>query len=554
MNVTQRRRGRRRESRRALLIWSAALAGVAGLALAGCRDDDDAAPAVAPDQGRATAAAQTPKPGGVFHDGTTGAFGTLDPHNSPNGVNSQIVPVAYNYLLRTSILVPDQGILWDLGTSYEVTDPTSWTFKLRPDVMVAANDHGIPRRPLDAEDVKVNMERWADPSTGSPGVRFARGWVERVEAPDSTTVRVITKGPYAWVLQNMGNYIFSAIAPREWLASPNLKTAAVGGGPFVVKEWEPGSRSVVAKNPAYYVKERPYLEQYELRAFADQVTYRTAFVSGQVDEYVASNADEADELQKANKDLQRSDSTVGNYQGFWMNVRSNPWNDPRVRRAVARAINRKEFIQLLGRGKGEPIGVLPATMRPYAVSAAELEALQPFDVAEARRLFQAAGVKEFSFVHSTATVVADYATILVRQMAAAGVTATPQPLDPGAWVQGLFRSTHTATHLSTPEFSDPDFAMTAHASRGPIGSGNYDTGFSDAEVDAAIRKAAGTLDEQERIKAYHDAQRLILQRDPAWLTYFSPIASSLIQPHVRGVQRGVGQLGTAFRHEIWLDQ
>jgi peptide/nickel transport system substrate-binding protein len=221
---------------------------------------------------------------------------------------------------------------------------------------------------------------------------------------------------------------------------------------------------------------------------------------------------------------------------------------------VARAINRREFIALIGHGKGEIIGPVPEGMKPYGLPAAEVEKLEPFDLAEARRLFQAAGITEFSFVHSTAGIVSDYATIFVRQMQAAGVTAKPEPLEPAAWTQGLFQSRHTASHLSTPEFSDPDFAIRGHATQGPIGSGNYWTGYSDPQVDAAIEKAARALNEQERQKAYLDAQRLILQKDPAWVPYFLAVNSSLVQPHVRGLETGIGALQTAFAGQIWLSK
>jgi ABC-type transport system substrate-binding protein len=134
------------------------------------------------------------------------------------------------------------------------------------------------------------------------------------------------------------------------------------------------------------------------------------------------------------------------------------------------------------------------------------------------------------------------------------VTAKPEPLDPGAWVQGLFQSRHSASHVTPPEFTDPDFAMNAHGSRGPIGSDNYSTGYSEPEIDAAIRKAAGTIDEQERVKAYHDVQRLVLQRDPAWVNYFAGRDNNLSQPYVRGLRSGIGSLGTYYTREFWLDK
>lgn len=543
-----------------MLAGSAALAGTAGLALAGCRGDDkdggtpDGARGTAPSGTAQARTEQTPKPGGAYRIGITGALGVFDPQNSPNAGSAASIPLVYNHVLRASVLVPDRAILWDLGAAYELADQTSWTFKLRPDVVVARNAKGIPERPLDAEDVKANYGRGADPRNGSPGVRFYRAQIERIETPDKSTVKIVTKQPYAFLLPNLGNHTFAAIAPREWLTSPTLKTEGAGAGPFMLKGWQEGDGVRLEKNPTYYVKGRPYLDEYQVKQFADQATFRTAFAAGQIDTYGATNIDEAKELQRGNKDLQLSEDPSFGFQTFWMNTRVPPWNDPRVRRAVALAINRQEFVQIIGRGQGEPIGPITAPMKPYALPQDEVVKLQPFDVAQARQLFQAAGVREFPFVFSTAGINGDYANIFVRQMQAAGVTARSEPLDPGAWAQGLFQSRHSASHVTPPEFSDPDFSMRAFATGGPIGSGNYDTGYSDAEVDALVFKAAATLDENERVKLYHEAQRVALRKDPAWINYFAGRNNALAQPYVRGLQSGVGALATAYARDYWIDK
>jgi ABC-type transport system substrate-binding protein len=546
------RRGERL-TRRGVVFAGGALA----FALA-CGGEKQGAGQSGADGGTATTGAQAtqgpPKAGGVYRIGITGALGVFDPQNSPNAGSAASIPIAYNHVLRASVLAADKGILWDLGTAYELADQTSWTFKLRPDVVVARNAKGIPERPLDAEDVKANYERGADPRNGSPGVRFYRGQIDKIEAPDKTTVRITTKQPYAFVIPNMGNHTFAAIAPREWLASPTLKTEGVGAGPFTLKVWQEGDGVQLEKNPTYYLKDRPYLDGYHVKQFADQATFRTAFAAGQIESYAATNIDEAKELQKGNKDLQLSEEPAFGFQTFWMNTRVPPWNDPRVRRAVALAINRQEYIQIIGHGQGEPIGPITAAMKPYALSFDEVTKLQPHDVAQARQLFQAAGVKEFPFVHSTAGIMSDYANIFIRQMQAAGVTAKAEPLDSGTWAQGLFQNKHTASQVTPPEFSDPDFSMRACATGGPIGSGNYDTGFSDPEVDALVFKAAATLDENERVKLYHEAQRVVLRKDPAWLNYFAGRSNTLAQPYVRGLQRGVGALATAYARDYWMDR
>jgi peptide/nickel transport system substrate-binding protein len=551
------RQFRRGMGRRAVLKAGTGVGAAAALTAFGCGDDDDdepggSNPTTAPDATTAPTAA--PKPGGTLQVASTGALGTLDPHNASNGVATFTTSVVYNALLRSSSTQKGQGIIWDLGTGYENPDGNTWTFKLRPDVMVAANDFGIPVRPLDATDVKMNIERIADAKVASPGFKWASGWVDKVEAMDPTTVKITTVAPYAWLLAGLGHYQNCSIAPREFLSNADIKTKAAGGGPFTISEWANGKGARLKKNPAYYLKGQPYLDEYVVNQFSDQVTTRTAFLAGSLDVYAAADSDEAKSLKDQQKGVIATESFLPNFQGFWMNTRGAPWNDPRVRRAVSLAMNSQEFLALAGKGKGKLMGPVPPAFEGYGLSDAELKQLRPFDVAQAKKLFEEAGVKEFSFTHSTSGSVTDYATIFVRQMQAAGVTVTAQPLDAAAWVQGLFNFKHTATNVSTPDFSDPDYYINGHGTKGFIGTGNYSTGFSDAEVDAAIKKAASTLDEKQRIDAYLDAQRLILKKDPAFLPYFNPVESTLMQPHVRNYKPETGKLASAFVRDTWIDK
>jgi ABC-type transport system substrate-binding protein len=545
-----------RLSRRRLLAGSAG----AALFLAACGGDEDegqgspqgAATSAPAGTSQAQATQETPRPGGTYRIATTGALGVLDPHNRLAHVGQYTGAFVFTFLLRASALAADKGAVWDLATAFENPDGTTWTFKLRPDVVVARNKYGIPERPLDAEDVKANFERIADPANGAYGLRWTRGYVERFEAPDKQTFRVVTKSPYAWVLTNLGDHLASAIAPREWLSNANIKTDAVSAGPFTYRQFQDGAGAVLEKNPTYYVRGQPYLDSVEEKMFSDIVAWRTAFISNQVDEYSASNADEAKEIQGQRKDAVLSQDPGFSYQAFWMNTRVAPFTDPRVRRAMALAINRQEYIQLIGRGAGTPIGPITSSMKPYALPQDELARLQPFNPQEARQLFQAAGVREVEFTHPTSGVTGDYVNILIRQLQAVGVTGKPEPLEPIAWNQSLMQNRPTASQATPPEFADPDFALNPYTTGGPLKSNRYDPGLSDPEIDAAQKKAAGTMDEQERVKAYHEAQRLILRKDPPWLPYYAPVTNNLRAGYVRGVPTGLGVMSTAFAKDFWL--
>jgi peptide/nickel transport system substrate-binding protein len=497
----------------------------------------------------------TPKPGGTYTSAFTGPFAGVDPHNSVYG-GSGLVPLGYNYLLRTSILAPSEGVIQDLAESQELAaDKTTTIFKIRANVMINPNGSTVTARALDSEDVKTSFERVLNPAAASNGFSWLNEWVDKMDTPDKNTFRIITKAPYAWVNNNVGNNLYSAIVPKEWLASADVKKNIVGGGPFVLKELTEGSQAVMDKNPTYWQSGKPYLDRYVLKTFADLAAHRTAFLASQVDNYPATNPDEAKEILNSRKDVVYYQDPNFGFNSFWMNVKSKPWDDSRVRRAVSRAINRDEYVTLIGRGAGTPAGLIVPTMQGYALSQDELKTkLQPFNVQDSKQLFEAAGIKEFSLTHPTSSNMVDYVNIFVRQMQAAGVTVKPDPQDAGTWVAGYFQSKLTASLSLNQEYANPDFALHWFVTKGITGNGRYDTGFSDPEVDAAIKKAAGTLDEAQRKSAYLDAQRLVYAKDPPFLNFFNKPTDLLLVKALKGVHRGVGSLASAFFPVYWLDR
>lgn len=496
------------------------------------------------------------KAGGNYQPGFTGPFAGVDPHNSVYG-GSGIVPIVYNYLVRTSLIAPDQGVIQELALSQEsAPDNLSMTFKLRPDAMIQQNSLGVPVRPIDATDAKMTFDRIADPKSAANGYTWVHPWVDHTEAIDATTFKIVTKAPYAWLINGVGNNLQSAIVPREWLANANIKANAVGTGPFMLQSLQEGAQAVMVKNPTYWEKGKPYLDQLTIKAFADLATYRTAFSSNQLDAYTASNIEEAQQLQKSAKNIQLYTDPAFTYDSFWMNTKMKPWDDPRIRMAVRFAHNPDEYIQLIGHGQGKTIGPVTYAMGKYALSDADLKTLLPFDIQKAKQMLTAAGQANltFSFAHPTSSNVPDYVNIFVRQMQAAGITAQAQPMDAGTWVAQYFASKLSASLSLNQEYATPEFAMNWFKTGGITGGGQYDTGFSDPDVDAALTKAAGTFDENARAQAYQDAQKLVISKGMPFWNFFGQYANINAYSYVMNYPRGLGSLGYYFDKEIWLNK
>src|SRR5262249_51212152 len=157
-------------------------------------------------------------------------------------------------------------------------------------------------------------------------------------------------------------------------------------------------------------------------------TWRTAFVSNQIDVYSPLASDEAKELLKTRKDATHFQQPVLGMHSFWMNIREDPWKDARVRKAMRRAMNPQEVIELVLKGDGVVIGPMTYAMGDYALSSDEVKKLWPSNPQEAKQLLQAAGQPNLTIKPTFATnLSSDEVNIYQRQMSAVGATLQAQP-------------------------------------------------------------------------------------------------------------------------------
>ena len=143
-----------------------------------------------------------------------------------------------------------------------------WTFKLRQGVKW----HNVPPlngREFVAADVKYCFEAYAKEGVQS----FTFQEIEaHGDARTSTRVRVHLKTPNVFFPQNLAEPV-SVIFSREVLEEDgDLKKRMIGTGPFILKEHTRKVRVVLARNPDYFDKGRPYVDEYVILSTPDAAT------------------------------------------------------------------------------------------------------------------------------------------------------------------------------------------------------------------------------------------------------------------------------------------
>ena len=556
-----------RVSRRRLLQSASLTAAAAGAVLiVGCGDSGDsggssttgATPGLPPQSSDPTKPdilnpLNPPVPGGRYSVSLGEPFDTFDPHIAVAG-STDFFPRLYNSLVHQSAMKPE-FVIFDLAESYENPDELTWNFKIRPGVRIGPNDLGVPERDLDADDVVATFARMKNDARTSNGA-FAKKYVDMVEAQGDHVVIRTTK-PYAWFLSRLGSF-FNTIPPRELLASDaaiaKMRDASAGAGPYRVTSAIEGEGARMVRNPSYYLRDAatalplPYINEIDAKILLDRSTARTGFLSGQFHSYYPENKSEADALASDDRFYTERDAGV-TFISVVMNPKRPPFQDPRARRALALALDREQYSQLVYGGDARPDGLVHWSMGSYAYEGEALKQRQPFDLAEARSLVEAMGGLRVNFSYPNSVPLDQHdahLTIFLEQMRAAGIELDEEPVEFANWLDRYAKEDYTLTLALNQVYETPEMPLDFHHTGGPLADGSYSSGLGEADVDAAIDATKQALDFEARKSAVLAAQDLIWSKDPAFLPLVTPYR---YRAHSRKLHNMPSGIGTSH---LWL--
>src|SRR5215472_6772796 len=299
----------------------------------------------------AAAHGEQPRYGGTFLSAGNEEVPFYDLHQTSLGGIFGAVSPAYNCLIRTSPYDPRSlDLIPELAETWEVSDGgQTLTFHLHKGVKW---HDGMP---FSSADVQYTIERIMNPPQGmvSPRGPVFRALVERVEAPDPETVVIHGKGPSGLLLPLFANG-WNVIIPKH-IVEPDpvnaLKTRVIGTGPFRLKEPPTQSLWKYERNPEYFQKDRPFLDELEIHIVTDPQALVAAILSQRVfwsDAFPHPNMDR--DLSQAtvqqNPHLVRSAKSMLVVEHLTMQTEKPPFDDLRVRQAISEALRREAFIEL----------------------------------------------------------------------------------------------------------------------------------------------------------------------------------------------------------------
>jgi peptide/nickel transport system substrate-binding protein len=513
------------------------------------------------------AAGEQPKYGGVIRVAEREPP-NLDPHLSISFMPQNIGGLIYNSLVRFPY-GPEQKspydltILPDLAERWEYTDDKTAVFYLRKGVKFH-NKPPVNGRELKAQDVKYSLERFATKS----GFRARFDDVERIEAVDDYTVKIVTKHPFAPLLAQLASPSHNMILPKEaeeQYGDFNKAEAAIGTGPFILERYERGVKLVFKRNPDFYMKGLPYVDGIEWQVTPDAAARVSLLRAGKVD-FVHTTGllagEEAVPLQRTNPDLKYYKYQSLNWGMFYMRTDQPPFNDIRVRRALSLAINRQAWLDALEFGEGcLNTGPLPCALTEWKLDAKEMDPAQAryligFDREEAKRLLAEAGhPKGFStplYHHPGYTTPwPSRYELAVDELSKVGIQAELKPQEYGDYISTTYLGKFDKLAMGpvTPFLEVDDFLYGVFYPGQPNNRGHV----NDPALNEMLIAQRRELDPEKRKQIVHNLQRYLA--DKAYYVYV-PIGLSyhVYQPHLKGFAPKIGHTMVHRVIGAWLDR
>ena len=351
----------------------------------------------------------------------------LDPTSAAAGAIDQVLYA--NVFEGLTRFGPDGSVNPGLAESWTISESgTEYTFKLRAGVTFHDGTE------FDAKDVKFTLDRARDETSQNAQKGLFEG-IEAVEVTGPLEVKVTLQAPE-------GNFLFNMAWGDAVIVAPesigDIKQKPIGTGAFRFKDWVQGDRIELERNPEYW-GEPARLESAVFRFISDPTAAFAAVMAEDVNAFPAYPAPE--NLPQFEADP-RFQVLVGSTEGetiLSINNKMEPFDDIRVRRAVAHAIDRKAVIDGAMFGLGTPIGTHFA---PHHPDYTDLTALSQYDPALAIQLLAEAGF-EGGFTTTLKLPPPSYARrggeIIAAQLRAVGIETEITNLEWAQWLEEVFR-------------------------------------------------------------------------------------------------------------------
>ena len=440
-------------------------------------------------------------------------FTSMDPHDT----NDTLSYSAQKTMLEGLVgFDKDMKVIPVLAEEYLANDEaTEFTFKLRQNITFHDGT------PFNAEAVKVNLDRLADPNGGLKR-HSLYSIVKETIVIDEYNVKVILSEPFGAMINTFAHPAAMMHSPKSLdELGKEVARNPVGTGPFKFVEWKPGEGLEVTKNENYWKDGYPKVDKITFKPVSENGSRIAMLQTGEADFIYPVPTEQADSVNgKDGIEVDSKTSIVVRYMA--MNTLIEPYSDIRVRQALNHAINKEAFNKVVMNGHGQEMDSIIAPNTQFYSQQKPYE----FNIEEAKELLKEAGyengfkAKIWGANSSSALKAMEF---LQQQLAQINVELEVIPMEAGTMsdkIWGVSDPKDAEIELYyggwSPSTGDADWGirpLLGGTDAFPPKSYNVSY-YNNAKANTLIEDALKTADVDKRAAAYKDAQALLWNEAP----------------------------------------
>jgi peptide/nickel transport system substrate-binding protein len=432
----------------------------------------------------------------IYGGSITIAQGVEPPGLDPTTATSTAIPrVVYSNVLEGLVKIDRNGkVAPALAKDLKISkDGKEYTFILKRGVKFHDG------KPFDAEDVKFTFDRLMDPKTATVHPEYYKD-IDLVQALDSHTIKIKLKNVNSMFLFNLARPD-SIIVNKQ--AADKMKSVPVGTGPFKFMEWMPGDHITLTKFGDYHRKGIPYLDKVTFKFIGDPSAQIASLKAGDIDAIAYDVSPENALLLEKDPKFKVLNGYTTTKVILSTNHSRKPFNDIRVRKAMAHAIDRSALIKGAMSGYGVPIGSHMDPGNPYYI---DLTSVYPYDPQKAKQLLTDAGYpngfeaiiklpERYAYARRTGEIIAD-------MLSQVGIKLKIELTEWGQWIDRVFKN------------ADYDLTVIGHAEPFDISiyaNPTYYFRYDSPKFQEMLKKAEMEADPKIRKELYIACQKIITE-------------------------------------------
>lgn len=492
---------------------------------------------------------------------------SLDPGIMKDAQSSIVASGLFEGLMRLNAAGEPENAL---AESYSVSDDGKvYTFKLRQDAKWSNGD------PVTAHDFEFAWKRALAPETASDyayilfylenGAEYnaeeATADQVGVKALDDYTLEAKLTAPAPYFISLVSHYTYWPVNKKAVEANPawaTEKDSIVTNGPFLLSEWEHGSKLVLTKNPDYYDKDKIHFDKATITLVEEDSTVYNLFQTDEID-WIGAQAGSVptDQVQQVLASGAGEVKAIASTYYYLFNTTKPPFSNAKIRKAFAMAIDRQAIIDNVTKANQTPAFALV----PPSIAGRDgklFRELYPGDyfsenVEEAKKLLaeglaeeKLSAVPEITLLYNTNEghkAIAEAVADMWRSNLGVEVKLANQE-----W--GTFLETRSAQQFDVARAGwGADFNHAINFTYDLIhsSSGNNDGKYSNPEVDRLLEESIKAANEQERLDKIAQAEKIAFEQDMAVLPIYYYTTVTMQKPgFVNVVSDYAGHLQWAF--------